>query len=165
MIITDNNSEIKIKSIYNSKLIVHCKNSNKASGVTVCLFSRLVSERVHLSLNKVLAELTIHSWLSTAASFLISLKALRAVCWLRWFSLTQTLSSLPSISALFCSSQWQAGTPLPQSWHPLDSNMFFTSFTLCFAPLPDQGQRPGHRQICTCEAKHPMGLKKAVNFV
>lgn len=60
---------------------------------------------------------------------------------------------------------WQAGTPLPCAWHLPGPNMFSTSFTLCFAPLPDQGQRPGHRQICTCEAEHPSGLKWAVNFV
>lgn len=45
----------------------------------------------HLSLNEALAALTVHTWMSTVASFLISLKTPHAVRWLRGFSFTQAL--------------------------------------------------------------------------
>lgn len=53
---------------------------------------------------------------------------------------------------------WQVGTLLPRVCPPPGLTVFCVSFTLCRTPLPDQGQRPKHEQICTCKVTSP-GIK------
>lgn len=92
-----------------------------------------------------------------AASFLMSLVRPHAVWCLRPFHPAQTLSPLPPNP--LCATRGRGG------WHPSALSVTHRAHSLCFAPLPDQDERPKCRQICTCKVTSPGIKKQPLNFV